>query len=316
MQSASPRPLTDRQERFVHEYLIDQNATQAAIRAGYSAKTQGGQAAELMKNPEICRRIAAGLQDLFTRLKLTAERVMRERMRIAFFDARTLFDAAGRPLSPADMDEETQAALLVHYDFKPDGGVGIKVRQQNKSAHLAALERLLRAHAGLQNKADEALEPAAPLAGLNIEFDLDQTWAAKEEPPEAPVGIVPGYAASAAPTPAAPSAATVPYAAPERGSAAPAAPPAPAEAARPTHGPSKYTFDLSGQALPGYPPIPSKARVEVAMGPRHAPDYSHLATMAPGSVVGAARRPRGPLPDFVRDTAAYAETGSVFSDEN
>jgi len=43
--------LTDRQERFVNEYLLDQNATAAAIRAGYSVKTRGAQAAALMNNP-------------------------------------------------------------------------------------------------------------------------------------------------------------------------------------------------------------------------------------------------------------------------
>jgi phage terminase small subunit len=45
--------LNDKQTAFVREYLLDFNATQAAIRAGYSRKTAGSQAHDLLKKPEI-----------------------------------------------------------------------------------------------------------------------------------------------------------------------------------------------------------------------------------------------------------------------
>ena len=45
--------LTEKQGRFVREYLLDLNATQAAIRAGYSKKTAGQIGFELLKKPEI-----------------------------------------------------------------------------------------------------------------------------------------------------------------------------------------------------------------------------------------------------------------------
>jgi phage terminase small subunit len=45
--------LNDKQTTFVREYLMDFNATQAAIRAGYSRKTAGSQAHDLLKKPEI-----------------------------------------------------------------------------------------------------------------------------------------------------------------------------------------------------------------------------------------------------------------------
>lgn len=50
--------LTDKQEMFCREYLIDLNATQAAIRAGYSAKTANRTASENMSKPDIQSRIA------------------------------------------------------------------------------------------------------------------------------------------------------------------------------------------------------------------------------------------------------------------
>lgn len=42
--------MTDKQARFCEEYMIDLNATQAAIRAGYSPKTANEQAARLLAN--------------------------------------------------------------------------------------------------------------------------------------------------------------------------------------------------------------------------------------------------------------------------
>lgn len=50
--------LTDKQEMFCREYLIDLNATQAAIRAGYSGKTANRTASENLSKPDIQSRIA------------------------------------------------------------------------------------------------------------------------------------------------------------------------------------------------------------------------------------------------------------------
>ncbi len=50
--------MTPKQERFVQEYLIDLNATQAAIRAGYSKKTAEQGAAQLLRNIKVARAIA------------------------------------------------------------------------------------------------------------------------------------------------------------------------------------------------------------------------------------------------------------------
>jgi phage terminase small subunit len=49
--------VSPKAERFVTEYLIDLNATRAAIRAGYSAKTAGSQGERLLRNVEICAAV-------------------------------------------------------------------------------------------------------------------------------------------------------------------------------------------------------------------------------------------------------------------
>ncbi len=52
--------MSVKQQRFVEEYLVDHNATQAAIRAGYSPKTAYSIGHENLKKPEIAAAIAAG----------------------------------------------------------------------------------------------------------------------------------------------------------------------------------------------------------------------------------------------------------------
>lgn len=55
--------LTDKQERFVDEYLLDLNATQAAIRAGYKKRSAGAQGCALLKNPNVSAEIEKRLAE-------------------------------------------------------------------------------------------------------------------------------------------------------------------------------------------------------------------------------------------------------------
>jgi len=80
--------LNDKQRRFVGEYLIDLNATQAAIRAGYSEKTAGQQAFDLLKKPEIQESISTAMKAREERTEITQDRVLRELAKIGFADIR------------------------------------------------------------------------------------------------------------------------------------------------------------------------------------------------------------------------------------
>ena len=70
--------LTPRQRRFVDEYLVDLNGTQAAIRAGYSAKTAGRIAGQILKKLEIQQAISAAQVERQKRTELTADEVIRD----------------------------------------------------------------------------------------------------------------------------------------------------------------------------------------------------------------------------------------------
>ena len=133
--------LSDRQERFIHEYLLDLNAAAAARRAGYAGSTRGKQAADLMKHPLIRERIDLALAEMFAALDITAMGLMRERARAAFFRAERMFDEAGMLLPLTKMDEGTRAALTVHQDVRPDGKATLRIRQPDRMKALAALEK-------------------------------------------------------------------------------------------------------------------------------------------------------------------------------
>ncbi len=70
--------MTPKQARFVSEYMIDLNATQAAIRAGYSAKTAYSIGNENLNKPEIAAEIAAMQGKIAGKLEITAEKVLRD----------------------------------------------------------------------------------------------------------------------------------------------------------------------------------------------------------------------------------------------
>lgn len=74
--SENGRSLTDKQRRFVEEYLLDLNATQAAIRAGYSEKTAQQQGSENLSKPVIAAAIAERQQAVSNKLELSAEWVL------------------------------------------------------------------------------------------------------------------------------------------------------------------------------------------------------------------------------------------------
>jgi hypothetical protein len=82
--------LTAKQQRFVEEYLVDLNATAAAIRAGYSEKTARSIGHELLSKPEIQAAIEAALAERSKRTEITADDVLQRLWSIASADPNEL----------------------------------------------------------------------------------------------------------------------------------------------------------------------------------------------------------------------------------
>lgn len=80
--------LNAKQAAFVDEYLVDLNATQAAIRAGCSAITASQAGERLLRNVEIQTAITKRMNDREKRTEITQDRVIKEMARVAFGDPR------------------------------------------------------------------------------------------------------------------------------------------------------------------------------------------------------------------------------------
>ena len=76
--------MTDKQKRFVDEYLIDLNATQAAIRAGYKPDNAQQMGSENLSKPVISSAIAKAIAERSKRTGINQDRVIRELARIGF----------------------------------------------------------------------------------------------------------------------------------------------------------------------------------------------------------------------------------------
>jgi phage terminase small subunit len=112
-------PITAKKQRFVDEYLVDLNATQAAIRAGYSAKTAHSQGPRLLDDVEVAKLIGVAMAKRAEATKITAERVLQELGRVALFDPRRLLNADGSPKAINELDDDT-AAVLAGMDIQEE----------------------------------------------------------------------------------------------------------------------------------------------------------------------------------------------------
>lgn len=121
------RTLTPKQVRFVDEYLVDLNASAAARRAGYSAKTAGSQAFDLLQKPEIVTALEAKRKELAAAVGVTRERVLQEMAKLAFSDLRALYNEDGTLKHPHEWPEGA-AGSVAGMDFET-----VRVRHEDGS---------------------------------------------------------------------------------------------------------------------------------------------------------------------------------------
>lgn len=163
-------PLSAKQERFVEEYLVDLNATQAAIRAGYSKKTAKAIGSENLTKPDIAEEVTRRRALVSAGCVVTRERVLQELARIGMSDIRKLYDEKGKFRKITELDDDTAAAIAgVEFEELFEGAEGerfeigriTKIKRFDKSKALEMLGR----HLGLW-KDPEA--PAQEGPGLTV----------------------------------------------------------------------------------------------------------------------------------------------------
>ena len=139
--------LSEKQQRFVQEYIIDLNARQAAIRAGYSPKTAGAQSSRLLTNVNIQDEIAKAMEDRGKRTGVTQDRVLAELSAIAFAKATDYVEVDNngsvkiKPTSELTTEQKKAIAGI------KEGANGIEIKLVDKTKALEMLSR----HLGLFN---------------------------------------------------------------------------------------------------------------------------------------------------------------------
>ncbi len=152
--------MTDKQERFCEEYMIDLNATQAAIRAGYSPKTANEQGSQLLAKLSIQNRIAQLQAEQSRRTGVSTDRVVRELAKIAFVNAADLIDPKTASLKSDASHDDLAAVQSVKVKTFGEDGLEQEVKLADK---LRALD-LLGKHLGMYKDTSEKDPAAAALA--------------------------------------------------------------------------------------------------------------------------------------------------------
>lgn len=138
--------LTHKQQRFCDEYMIDLNATQAAIRSGYSKKTASRIGQENLYKPVIAQEIKRRQDELAKKAEITQEMIIRELARVAFSDLGDylVYDSDGNVIPhPSD---KVDTAPISAVTSKPGAfGHEFKFKLHDKIAAL----KLLGQHIGM-----------------------------------------------------------------------------------------------------------------------------------------------------------------------
>lgn len=146
---AKKAKLTEKQQRFVDEYLIDLNATQAAIRAGYSVKTANEQGSQNLAKLSIQQAIAEQMAERSKRTGINQGRVVLELAKIALVKMTDIVDSQGRIKSDASPDDLACIESVKYKESESDTGSSVE-REVKIASKLKALE-LLGKHLGMWN---------------------------------------------------------------------------------------------------------------------------------------------------------------------
>jgi phage terminase small subunit len=141
-------PLTPKHARFVAEYLIDSNATQAAIRCGYRAKSAHVQGARMLRNVKVRAELTRRQAEQAELLGVTADRVVLELARLAFANVQDHVTPKGDPRALHQMPRSVTATIASYEIVLKNATAGddkidrvLRVKREDKTPALIALAR-------------------------------------------------------------------------------------------------------------------------------------------------------------------------------
>ena len=134
--------MTKKQKRFVEEYLIDLNATQAAIRAGYSPHTAKDIGCENLAKPNIAAAISQAMAERSKRTGINQDRVLQELARIGFAKITDVVDPETAEIRTDASDDDL--ACIQSIKIKPNEfGTEREVKLYDKKSALVDLGKHL-----------------------------------------------------------------------------------------------------------------------------------------------------------------------------
>lgn len=144
--------MNDRQRLFAAEYVVDLNATAAAIRAGYSPKGAGAHGFKLLKNAEIQHLVSELNRERIQRVCADGDRVLHEYARVAFSDVRALLDDDGCIKAAGEWSDDAAGAIASYRTKTTKHGEDViettkEIRLWNKPLALRALAENLQVFA-------------------------------------------------------------------------------------------------------------------------------------------------------------------------
>ena len=136
------KKLTEKQKRFVDEYLIDLNATQAAIRAGYSPKTANEQGTQNLAKLSIQDAVAKAMAERSRRTGINQDRVLQELAKLAFVKITDVIDTENAKIKSGGNEEDL--ACIQAVKIKPnEWGTEREVKLCDKKSALELLGKHL-----------------------------------------------------------------------------------------------------------------------------------------------------------------------------
>lgn len=172
--------LTAKQQRFVDEYLIDLNASQAAIRTGYSEKTAGAIGFELLKKPEISEAIETAMANRSERTKINADWLLSRLASEAEADVGDLYGEDGQLLPIKEWPLIWRQGLVAGIDIEEIKAEGVtmgmvkKIRVSDRVKRLELIGKHIRVNAFqevVQHKGLEGLAERLDRAAGRLDDD-------------------------------------------------------------------------------------------------------------------------------------------------
>lgn len=164
--------LTNKQRRFVEEYLVDLNATQAAIRAGYSVNNAGDIGSELLRKTRVSQAVKEAMAKQSKRTGVSADRVIRELAKIAFLNSADFITENGKLKEGVSRDDMAAVSSIKIKEIPTASGLVVE-REVKLYDKLRAMELLGKHLAMFSEKLNVNMD-------VNLADVLKKAWEGKD----------------------------------------------------------------------------------------------------------------------------------------